>query len=471
MTFAPVVNAPSGTKPTTRDRRGMLTDMYRRRPGAYAGRPAAGSPAPQAPSQLDIARGGTEAADIVRAKRAMQPQIGQGPPQQGEQFPTPYSAPQQPGNTSNWGNTLLNPGGNTTGQEYTKQMPASQNNGGGGFWEGSSRQPSGPVETLNPYAPNPQNAGSPVAGGPQIGQGPPQRGLDPTTYGVPGGFMQNPQHTMAPPPPPPPMQTDKPGQGYSRPMQPQYGQQQYAPQASVWDRPQQPQQQYQPQQQPWTGPSNWTGQPPPEQGAQYRDEARRQWEQGRAQQAAQYGSPGGQPPSQPQWAAQQGTPQQGRVADVDYGAPRNMPQMQSGMQAGMQRRATIPMFAYGTGQGAYQQAGMGGSWIPTSNNQYAQGKQIPPMMQQLINQGMPIPPALLNSVTGGQSGPLNMAAAFTARGGGSLPSSQGYGNMSLDEREAFGGYLTGPIGMPEASTMESIGRPTSNLQRAAVSRI
>lgn len=135
-------------------------------------------------------------------------------------------------------------------------------------------------------------------------------------------------------------------------------------------------------------------------------------------------------------------------------------------------RGGIPRFAFGTDNSAqYQQNGMGNSWIPSTNNSYAQGKEIPPALQKLIDMGMPIPPALLNSVTGGQSGPLNMASAFTARGGGSLPSLQGMDRMSQDEREAFGGYLTGPIGMPEASTMDSIGRPTSNLQTAARSRM
>ncbi|MFA6135547.1 MAG: hypothetical protein WC869_16155 [Phycisphaerae bacterium] len=138
----------------------------------------------------------------------------------------------------------------------------------------------------------------------------------------------------------------------------------------------------------------------------------------------------------------------------------------------LQRAQQAPRFAFGTDNSAqYQQNGMGNSWIPSTSNSYAQGKEIPPALQRLIDMGMPIPPALLNSVTGGQSGPLNMASAFTARGGGSLPSMQGMDRMSMDEREAFGGYLTGPIGMPEASTMDSIGRPTSNLQPAARSRI
>lgn len=178
-------------------------------------------------------------------------------------------------------------------------------------------------------------------------------------------------------------------------------------------------------------------------------------------------------PAQNPWAPVQSG--QRRVADTDYRNGAGQGAYDRDRQQWQSRQSrpqnTIPMFAYGTGQQAYNQAGMGGQYIPSSQNTYAQGKEIPPMMQQLINQGMPIPPALLNSVTGGQNGPLNMASAFTARGGGSLPSMQGYNNMSLDEREAFGGYLTGPIGMPEASTMESVGRPTSNLQRAPVSRI
>lgn len=184
--------------------------------------------------------------------------------------------------------------------------------------------------------------------------------------------------------------------------------------------------------------------------------------------------------------AERNQAQPGRAADVDYGASRTMDLRASDMNARQMQeyqaladraRANMaamnsPRFAFGTDNSAqYQQNGMGNSWIPSTNNSYAQGKEIPPALQRLIDMGMPIPPALLNSVTGGQSGPLNMARAFTARGGGSLPSLQGMDRMSQDEREAFGGYLTGPIGMPEASTMDSIGRPTSNLQGAARSRM
>lgn len=131
-----------------------------------------------------------------------------------------------------------------------------------------------------------------------------------------------------------------------------------------------------------------------------------------------------------------------------------------------------PRFAFGTDNSAqYQAQGMGNAWIPTSSNSYTQGKQLPPAIQKLVDMGMPIPPALLDSVTGGVSAPLNMASAFTSRGGGSLPSLQGLDRMSQDERGAFSGYLTGPIGMPEQSTIDSIGRPTSNLQGAARSRM
>jgi len=159
-----------------------------------------------------------------------------------------------------------------------------------------------------------------------------------------------------------------------------------------------------------------------------------------------------------------------------YGAQQGRMEMMA-KQAAMEARLRqglggIPRFAYGTDNSQqYQDNGLGGSWIPSSDNAHAQGHEIPPALQALINAGVPIPPSLLNGVTGGQSSPLNTGRGFTGLGGGVLPSLQGLDRMSTDEREVFSGYLTGPMGLPEASTIDGIGRPTQNLQRAAPARM
>lgn len=457
--------AISPSSPTTGGRRGALTTMYRQ--------DAAKNEVPTSSSIARAAATGnsrlTNSAVTAAASNPPRPATGGGGTQSGGFWegpgPTKVAAP-------NSGGISSNPGGTGMGA-YRQQAGIIGSPQGGGYgapppWNpGLGRDAPIPAQQQQQMIGPPQRGGvdtgysvptQPGQGGigpewldfyrnqPQPQQGRneaeiiKQRQMTDMQAGATRGIRPNGQPSLTWGIPPQ-AGMDKPGQSYSRPQQQAPMQQTYQPQASVWDRPQQPD--GQPYQQPY---NPW---------------------------AAQQGQPS------TLWAQQQGRPGYGRSADIDYGAPRNMPQMQAGremaqagQQAGqMQRRASIPMFAYGTGQQAYNQAGMGGQWIPSSQNSYAQGKQIPPMMQRLIDQGMPIPPALLNSVTGGQNGPLNMAAAFTARGGGSMPSMQGYNNMSLDEREAFGGYLTGPIGMPEASTMDSISRPTQNLQKAPVSRI
>ena len=134
-------------------------------------------------------------------------------------------------------------------------------------------------------------------------------------------------------------------------------------------------------------------------------------------------------------------------------------------------RQQIPRFAYGTDNSqAYANQGMSGAYIPTSSNQHAQGQELPPAIQALVNAGVPITPALLASVTGQANGQVNMGAAYTGLGGGTLASLQGIGNMTSGERENWGGFVSGPLGMREADTIEAIGRPTAGLQSAQRAR-
>ena len=177
------------------------------------------------------------------------------------------------------------------------------------------------------------------------------------------------------------------------------------------------------------------------------------------------------PPQLPQIGSRRGPSgpsQSGPIAGTIY----DRPQISAMQRAAQAISSGVPRFAYGTDNSQqYANAGMSNAWIPSSGNSYLQGRELPPAIQALVNAGMPVPPAVVDAATGRQSAPLNMASAYTQRGGGSLPSYQGYSRMSPDEQQAWGGFVQGPVGMPESSVVDFLSRPTQNLQRAPVSRM
>lgn len=130
-------------------------------------------------------------------------------------------------------------------------------------------------------------------------------------------------------------------------------------------------------------------------------------------------------------------------------------------------------FAYGTDNSqAYADAGMGGAWIPDSENSYAasQPHEMPNALKQLAAYGYPISPALYASHTGSFAPTLNMSNAYRERGGGTLFGLQTLNNMSPSEQEAQRGISEGVIGMPWNDLVDYIARGTAGLRTAQQAR-
>ncbi len=139
--------------------------------------------------------------------------------------------------------------------------------------------------------------------------------------------------------------------------------------------------------------------------------------------------------------------------------------------ASLANRGQLPRFAIGTdASAAYQNAGMGYAWIPSSNNAGLSGMDLPTRLKMMADAGMPVSPAVASAVSGRVAPTLNTAAAVGGVGGGSLPSLQALGGMSKSELENLKGYYDGPVSMPWADVVDFIGKPTSHLQTAAVAR-
>lgn len=117
-------------------------------------------------------------------------------------------------------------------------------------------------------------------------------------------------------------------------------------------------------------------------------------------------------------------------------------------------------------QQQYNDAGMGGSYIGSSQNGHVDVSQLPKALQMLASYGVPLSPALIAAVTGQSLSPADPARAFQARGGGILPSYQTLGRMSPDERELFQSYTMGPVGLPWNNTAAAMQAPTANFRSA-----
>lgn len=130
-------------------------------------------------------------------------------------------------------------------------------------------------------------------------------------------------------------------------------------------------------------------------------------------------------------------------------------------------------FALGTDNSqAYADAGMGGAWIPDSDNTYAnsQPHEMPNALKQLAAYGYPISPALYASHTGSFAPTLNLSNAYRERGGGTLFGLQTLNNMSQSEQEAQRGISEGVIGIPWNDIVEYISRGTAGLRTAQQAR-
>lgn len=108
--------------------------------------------------------------------------------------------------------------------------------------------------------------------------------------------------------------------------------------------------------------------------------------------------------------------------------------------------------------------------IRNSANEWARGAPfVPKRMQTLMDYGMPIAPGTFGAVTGRPAAPVNVGTAFTARGGGILPSLQTLRGMTTGERANFQGYAEGPVGISYTDILDYLTGATANLGTAQVS--
>lgn len=119
---------------------------------------------------------------------------------------------------------------------------------------------------------------------------------------------------------------------------------------------------------------------------------------------------------------------------------------------------------------AYQDAGMGSTYIQSSANNHIDPSMLPPKLRMLYDFGAPLPPQLVSSLTGGFSPALNIGNAFNARGLGIAPSLQTLNRQTRDETDLLKGAVQGVGGISFTDFIDAISRPTANLQTAVRSK-
>lgn len=124
-------------------------------------------------------------------------------------------------------------------------------------------------------------------------------------------------------------------------------------------------------------------------------------------------------------------------------------------------------------QNTYNQLGMGGYWVPNSNNSYAnsQPSPMPQALATLAAYGFPVAPSLYSAATGSDMPRNDLANAFNRLGGGILPSLQTLNAMSGSEQDLYGpGYAQGIVGVPWSDLVQYIAQGTKGLGNAAEAR-
>lgn len=119
---------------------------------------------------------------------------------------------------------------------------------------------------------------------------------------------------------------------------------------------------------------------------------------------------------------------------------------------------------------AYQDSGMGSTYIQSSANNHIDPNMLPAKLRMLYDFGAPLPPQLVSSLTGGLSSPLDIGNVFNARGLGIAPSLQTLNRQTRDETDLFKGAVQGVGGVSFTDFIDAISRPTANLQTAARSK-
>lgn len=126
-------------------------------------------------------------------------------------------------------------------------------------------------------------------------------------------------------------------------------------------------------------------------------------------------------------------------------------------------------YALGTGvdnSQAFQDAGIGSAWIPSSNNSAYAGTNLPPRLQALAQYGFPLTPGMVNSTTGQVMPQMNIGYAFNQRGMGVAPSLQTINHMSPGEQEAEKGLVEGVGKLSWRDVINGLAAPTQNLATA-----